>query len=126
MSLRLERAARPVPWLAFALALGLGLRCYHYLSNPAVWHDEAALIVNVLGKGFAELLGPLFYSEAGPPLFLWLERAVALTLGDSTYALRLLPFLGSCAALLGAVALARRLLSPWAAVWFALLFGCSD
>src|SRR5919199_746314 len=101
MSLRLERAARPVPWLAFALALGLGLRAYHYLSNPTIWHDEAALILNVLSKGFAELLGPLFYSEAGPPLFLWLERAAVLALGNSTFALRLLPFLASCAAFFG-------------------------
>jgi hypothetical protein len=123
---KLECAARPLPWLALALALGLGLRCYHYLSNPAVWHDEAALLVNVLGKGFADLLGPLFYSEAAPPLFLWLQRAVALGLGDGTFALRLLPFLASGAAFLAAVTLARRLLSPWGVVWFALLFGCSD
>jgi hypothetical protein len=126
MSPRLVRAARPLPWLAFALALGLGLRAYHYLRDPAVWHDEAALILNALGKSFPELLGPLFYSEAAPPLFLWAERAVALTLGDSTFALRLLPFLAGCAAFVGAVALARRLLSPWGAVWFALLLGCSD
>jgi hypothetical protein len=123
---KFEWAARPQPWLAFAVLLGLALRVYHYVSNPPVWHDEAALLVNVLGKGFAELLGPLYYSEAGPPLFLWLERAVALTLGDGTFALRLLPFLAGCAAFLVAVALARRLLSPWAVVWFALLLGCSD
>jgi hypothetical protein len=123
---KLQWAARPQSWLACALLLGLALRLYHYLSDPAVWHDEAALIVNVLDKGFVELLGPLYYSEAGPPLFLWLERVVALGLGDGTFALRLLPFLAGCAAFVGAVALARRLLSPWGVVWFALLLGCSD
>src|ERR1700748_299826 len=87
-------------WVGWLGALGLALRSYHYLRNPSVWHDEAALIVNVLGKGFRELLGPLFFAEAGPPLFLWVERAVSLVLGDSTFALRLLPFLASCAGLL--------------------------
>ncbi len=126
MRWNLQRVAQPLPWLVFALAVGLSLRCYHYLSNPPVWHDEAALIVNVLGKNFTELLGPLFYSEAAPPLFLWLERAVALGLGDSTYALRLFPFLASCVAFLASVALARHLLPAWGVVWFALLLGCSD
>jgi len=34
------------------------------------------------------------WHEASPPLFLWLERAVTLVLGDSTYALRLIPLVG--------------------------------
>ena len=34
------------------LVLGLVLRLYHYLREPAVWHDEAALILNVIGKNF--------------------------------------------------------------------------
>src|SRR5260221_8624366 len=76
--------------------LGSLLRFFHCLRDPSVWHDEAALIVNVLSKDFAALLGPLEWNEAAPPLFLWLERAVVLTLGDSTYALRLIPMLASC------------------------------
>jgi hypothetical protein len=106
--------------------LGLALRCYHYLRNPSMWHDEAALVLNVIGKSFAGLLGPLFFSEAAPPLFLWMEKGIACLGGDSTYALRLLPFLGSCAAFFGMAVLARRVLSPRAAFWAVLLFACSD
>ncbi len=113
-------------WLLAVIAAGLGLRTFHYLRNPSVWHDEAALVVNVLDKNFAELLGPLRWSEAGPPLFLWVERAVALALGDSTFALRLPPFLASCAALLLFAWVARRLLPATAAVWAVLLFAGSD
>jgi hypothetical protein len=91
-----------------------------------MWHDEAALVLNVLAKNYGELLGPLYFSEAAPPLFLWLEKGVAGLLGDGTYALRLVPFLASCAALLGMAAVARRLLSPGAALFAVLLFGCSD
>jgi hypothetical protein len=91
-----------------------------------MWHDEAALVLNVLAKSYTELLGPLYFSEACPPLFLWIEKAVVGLLGNGTYALRLVPFLASCAALFTMAAVARRLLSPGAALWAVLLFGCSD
>lgn len=112
--------------IGLLLVLGLGLRAYHYLRDPSLWHDEAALVLNVIGKGFGELLGPLLFSEAAPPLFLWAERAVVLLLGDGTYALRLLPFLASCAALLLFVPAARGLLRPAAVPWAVFLFACND
>jgi hypothetical protein len=108
------------------VATGLALRFYHYFRNPSMWHDEAALVLNVLGKSFAELLGPLFFCEAAPPLFLWAERAIALTLGESTYALRLLPGLASAAALVVLVPVARRALQPAAVPWAILLFAGAD
>jgi len=105
---------------------GLLLRCYHYFRDPAVWHDEAALIINVLGKSFAEMLGPLFCSEAAPPLFLWVEKAVVLLLGDDSLVLRLVPFLASCGSLLLLAWLARRILRPEAVPWAVLLAAFSD
>jgi hypothetical protein len=96
------------------------------MRNPSMWHDEAALVVNVLDKRFDECFGPLYLSEAAPPLFLWLEKLVVCCLGEGTYALRLLPFLASCASLGGVALAARRLLPPAAAFWLVLLFGCSD
>ena len=77
-------------WLISLVALGLGLRAYHYLRVPAVWIDEAALIVNVLDKDYASLLGPLHFHEAAPPLFLWLEKAVSTTLGDGPRAIEII------------------------------------
>lgn len=106
--------------------LGLALRAYHFARNPSVWHDEAALILNVISKPFGELLGPLYFAEAGPPLFLWLERAMRLALGDGVFALRLLPFAASCAALLMVASTARRLLLPAAVPVAVLLFACSS
>jgi hypothetical protein len=119
--------ARPAGWWTGAFVLlGLGLRAYHFLRIPSLWHDEAALVLNVISKDFAELLGPLFCFEAAPPLFLWIERAVRLALGDGLLALRLVPFLASCASLLLLVPIARRLLEPRAVPWAILLFACSD
>jgi hypothetical protein len=125
MAVRLPWACRSVPWIRYVVALGLGLRLYHYLRDPSMWHDEAALVLNVLSKSFTELLGPLLFSEAAPPLFLWAEKLVVLTLGDGTYALRLVPFLASCASMILMVPVARRLLCPQAAPWALLLFACS-
>lgn len=119
-------AKRPFPWVAAFLTLGLGLRAYHYLREPSMWHDEAALVLNVLGKSYGECFGPLFFSEAAPPLFLWIEKLACSLLGDGTYALRLVPFLASCLALVLFVPLARRILVPAAVPWAVMLFACSD
>jgi hypothetical protein len=121
---------RTLPWrsprlLAGLVALGLVLRSYHYLRNPSVWHDEAALILNVLQLDFGDLLGHLLCDEAAPPLFLWVEKAVCLFLSDSPFALRLLPFLASCASLVLVAWIARRLLEPTGATSAVLLFACS-
>jgi len=123
---RLRNRLASLPWTAWLVGLGLALRAYHYLRGPSLWHDEAALVVNVLNKSFAELLGPLFFSEAAPPLFLWLEKGASLLLGDDLYVLRLAPFLASCAALVLFVPVARRWLPPAAVPWAVLFFACSD
>lgn len=112
--------------LRCCLLLGAALRLWHYVRNPSVWHDEAALILNVLHQGYAECWGPLIHAEAAPPLFLWLEKAVIGALGDSTYALRLLPLLASLGTLFLVADLARCLLRPWAAVGAVALLAVSD
>ena len=117
-------SARTLIWVA--VAVGLALRGYHYLRNPPLWHDEAALVVNVLDRGFADLLGTLKHSEAAPPLFLWQERAVARAAGDSLYALRAAPFLAACAALVLFARLAERLLTAGPAALAVGLFAVAD
>jgi hypothetical protein len=126
MTLRPPRILLALPWLPALLALGLALRIYHYAADPVVWHDEAALINNVLAKSFAEYFGPLYYSEAAPPLFLGLEKLAAEALGSSMFSLRLVPLLASCAAFLALAWIGRRLLPAAALFWFLLLLGTSD
>ncbi len=118
--------ARARRGLVAAVVLGLALRTWFYVLTPSVWHDEAALIVNALAREFAELLGPLYLAEAAPPLFLAVTRAVALVLGDSVPALRLVPFAASCAGLLLVAATAWRVLGARGAAWATLLLACSD
>lgn len=102
-------------WLRAFVALGLILRAYHYLRCPSVWHDEGALAVNILAGPIGSVFGPLTHTQAAPPLFLLAERATVAVLGDGVLALRLVPFLASCAALLLVAGLARRALGPHAA-----------
>jgi hypothetical protein len=108
------------------LAFGLAFRSYHYLRCPSMWHDEAAAVVNVLNRDFVDLLGPLSFHEAAPPLFLWVEKAASLALGDGECALRLPSFLASCGALCLFAWVAVRLLSPGAVAWAVLLFAFSE
>jgi hypothetical protein len=119
-------SSRAALWVPLAVLIGLAVRACHFLRCPAVWHDEAALVVNVLGLSFGEMLGPLLHAEAAPPLFLVLERAAVLALGDGEYALRLLPFLASCLALVLFALMCRRVLGPLSAALAVGLFAVSD
>lgn len=116
---------RRANWTTVFIALGVALRLYHYLRNPSLWHDEAALVINVLNNGFADVLGALTFSEAAPPLFLWLEKCAVVVGGESLFMLRLLPLAASCAALVLFAPVAKRLLAD-AAPWAVLLFAVSD
>ena len=102
------RRRAPFPGCCLSLVLACCCGCCTMCRDPAVWHDEAAMILNVLAKDFGALLGPLLHYEAAPPLFLWLEKACVLLLGDSTYALRLPSLLASCGSLVVLAWLARR------------------
>jgi hypothetical protein len=113
-------------WLAGIVLVGIGLRAYHYLRQPSVWHDEAALLVNVLEKDFGDLLGPLIYSEASPPLFLWAERAMALSFGDGVQVLRFLPFAAACGTLVILALVARRTLGSRVAIVAVFLVAFSN
>lgn len=114
-------------WLVPSIVLfGLFLRLFHYLRCPPVWHDEAALIVNVLHLDFGEMLGPLIWHEAAPPLFLWIERAIYLSFGDHIQVLRFFPLLAGCVSLVLLVPVARAILPKAAVPWALLLFACGD
>ncbi|MGI8435483.1 MAG: hypothetical protein ACR2NX_01040 [Chthoniobacterales bacterium] len=112
--------------MAGLVALGLALRLYHYGRNPAMWHDEAHTVTNILQRNFGELFGALSTAATGPPLFLCLEKLVTLVLGDGTYALRLPSLLASCVGLLVLAHVASRTLSSAGSFAAILIVACSD
>lgn len=112
--------------LRLAVAVGLILRAWHYAANHTIWYDEAVLLVNVMEKGFAGLLGPLHHEVAAPPLFVWLLKLIHLAGGDQPYLWRLPPFLFSVAGLLVTAPLARRVFPPHLAAFAVALVAMSD
>lgn len=124
MRWRTPTDARLLLWLA--VAAGLLLRAWHYAANHTIWYDEAVLLVNVMGKDFAGLLGPLHHEVAAPPLFVWLLKLIHLAGGDQPYLWRLPPFLFSVGGLLVTVPLARRVFPPHLAAFAVAMVAMSD
>ncbi len=112
-----------VPLLLF---LGLLFRLAHYLANRSLWLDEAALALNILERGYPELLQPLSYNQAAPVLFLLALKLLTSLCGAGESIFRLLPFLAGAGALLLFYPLARRAISPGAAPLALALLVFSD
>ncbi len=76
------------------VALGIALRLNHYFAAPSFWYDEAAVIMNVVERGYFDLVGPLENQQAAPPLYLWMLRSSYKVFGDSEWSMRFPAVLG--------------------------------
>ena len=95
---------------AFMIA-GAALRLWQYAADGSLWLDEIALARNILGRPLGALLtAPLAFDQAAPWGFLLAEKLAVMLLGPSDLVLRLVPLLGSLAALVAFGRLAERLL----------------
>ena len=106
----LELLIRVGVWVA--VGMGVGLRLTEFLHKRSLWIDEAFLALNVLSRGYLDLLGSLDWVQMAPPGFLWMERTAFLALGSGEWALRAGPLLAGIALLVLMVPIARRLLHP--------------
>jgi hypothetical protein len=104
--------ARARAWVlpATLCALGAALRLWQYGVGASLWADEANVALNIIERPLGHLLGPLAYRQVAPPGWLLLEKGVVTVLGEGERALRLVPLLGSLAALPLAWHAARRIL----------------
>jgi hypothetical protein len=93
------------------IGFGILLRVILYLHNRSLWLDEALLALNILEKPFSQLLGPLDYQQMAPVGFLFIEKFLVLTFGDSEYVLRLFPLLAGILSLLIFYGVARHILT---------------
>src|SRR5262245_62029624 len=99
-----------------ALTLGTVLRVAYFFAGRSLWIDEARLALNVASRSYADLLRPLDYDQAAPPLFLWIEKLMTQLLGVHEQAFWVLPFICGIAAMLLFVPLGRRFLPGWPGV----------
>lgn len=108
------------------LLIGVGLRVGQYAMGEALWYDELALARNLVERPFHELVAsPLEYAQVAPPGFLLLEKVAITALGNNEYALRLFPLLCALASLPLFAYVARRTLTPAAALLAVTLFSLS-
>jgi hypothetical protein len=108
------------------LGLGVTLRIWVYLGNRSYWMDESSLLGNLHPERILDFSRPLFGDQLAPLGFLIVERIMVRLFGASTYATRFVPLLAGIASLFAFNHVARRLLSPRAALWALALFSFSD
>lgn len=112
-------------WLPWTLvAIGIVLRLRQYLFDRSLWLDEAFLALDISHESFAQLGRLLRYGQAPPIGFAATEKCVVTFLGNSEYALRLVPLLAGAAAVflfyLAAKATLRRTGATVALALFAI------
>jgi len=107
------------------LAAGLVLRLRAYFAGRSLWLDEAMLALNLIRRDFAGLMLPLDYDQGAPLGFLLLQKGIILLLGSGELALRLVPLLAGCLALIIFAWLAFRLLPRAGALVALALFSFS-
>lgn len=114
---RAGRRALDWPRVALAASLGLGvvIRLRQFIVNRSLWLDEAALGLNIINRGAAELLRPLDNLQGAPIGYLLLVRLGIVTAGTNEWVLRAPSLVAGVAALLLFAWLAGRLLRPWPA-----------
>jgi hypothetical protein len=120
------RDSRLTHWLIFFVVLGLGLRVFRYALGLPLWGDEGFLGVNILDRGYRDLLKPMEYIQVAPIGFLWIERAMDQAFGMSEYVMRLIPTLAGLAALVLFAFWARMILQPLAATIATGVLAVSD
>ncbi len=102
---------------ATVIGIGVVLRVAVYLSNRTMWLDELSLKANLVGKPILDFSEQLTNDQLAPFGFLILQRLLGKVLGDSNFALRLVPLSAGILALGLFARLARRVL-PGARRWW--------
>src|SRR5262245_50595801 len=88
---------------------GAAVRAWYFALRRPLWLDECMLALNIASRSALELLRPLDYNQAAPPLFLWIERLAVRLAGVSEPALRAWPLLAGLLLLALVWPIARRL-----------------
>ena len=103
-------------WGLAVLGVGVAWRLIRWSLQMPIWGDEAMIANNVIGRSWAELLGPLENNQVSPILFLWGQSAMIEWFGTSELSVRFLPTVASIVALLSFFAMAKRHFEPLHAI----------
>ncbi len=109
--------------LKVIIGLGILLRLYHFAARRSLWIDEARLALDILSRGYIDLLRPLDWDQSAAPGFLWLTRFVTQLIGSGELALRAVAFVAGVGALLLLYRITRQLLPGFWGRAFVLSWG---
>jgi hypothetical protein len=112
--------------VAFLVLVAVVVRVAQFAANRSLFLNEAALALNLLHRGFFSLTGELDFNQGAPVGFLFIEKAVTVTIGSSEYALRAFPLFCSIASIYLFLRLAQRLLTKWVVPIALLLFATAS
>jgi hypothetical protein len=87
--------------------------------------DEAFITLNIVNRSFNELLLPLEYNQGAPIGFLFIEKLLVNSLGNSEYVLRLYPFLCGILSIFIFYKITKSLISSKSVLIAVLLFSIS-
>ena len=82
-----------------AAIVGVGLRSREYIYNRSLWPDEIAVVRDIVGRSFGQLMHTTSNGQAAPIGWFWAERLSTNVFGISEFSLRLVPFVASLLAL---------------------------
>jgi hypothetical protein len=107
------------------LALGTVIRLREWLAGRSLWHDEATLSMNLLGRDLAGLLRPLDFQQMAPPGYLWAVKGIISFTGPGELSLRAVAMVAGIGLTLTGWWLTRRLFGPWPAAAAAAMLALS-
>lgn len=117
------RRSYRLAWVLVGVAMVL--RLGYYVVGEPYWIDEAWLALNIVERGWLELLAPLDHRQGAPPGFLYLLRSAYLVGGANEYVLRVWPLSFGLMSVLFFHAVARRVLAERVVVVGLALFAFS-
>lgn len=106
------------------ILFGIFIRVSQYLSNRALWGDEASLALNIVNRSYLELLQPLDRNQAAPLGFLWIEKLFTQIFGNNEYSLRLFPLISGIVSPIAFYKLGKWAVSKLALLIALILFAC--
>ncbi len=105
------------------VAAGLAFRTGEYVRDRGLWLDESSIRENITARP----LGARFTNNQAAPIgFMMIEKMLLYTLGSSSRALRLNPYLAACLTVWAFAAIARKDLDSAAGLIASALVATSD
>jgi len=100
----------PAAWVfALIVAAGLLARLVQFAQRRPLFIDDIQLMLNIVARGYRDLLRPLALEQSAPALFLWTQRSIVRLFGVSDVTFTMLSLAVGIAVLPFAWLIARRI-----------------